>query len=394
MDGIDLAIMPGEFYGLLGPNGAGKTTTIKMIVGLLRPDEGRAGIGDIDTWEHPTEAKRLIGVLPEEFNLYERLTGAELIEFTAAIHGVPRAEAAARRDELLSLLALEADAKKVIGDYSRGMRKKVALAAAVIHAPPVLFLDEPFEGVDAISARLIRRLLQRYTERGATVVFSSHVMELVEKLCTRIGIMTNGRLEVEATPAKLLADYGVTNIEDAFLKAVGADDPDGGVGVVGRLIWLKWRLLVNGLRTDRSRRIGLPVVVAAIVALAYVVGRAVLETARSLPDGLVGSYSIWVAAIGTVAWATLPVIIFPVDESLDPAKFDTLPLSPDPVDRWLGRGRIGHATHPGARHPLLTQLRHLRRAGGRTLRPGRICDLRASGRRRRSGIHQPRSPSW
>ena len=233
VDGVDLAIMPGEFYGLLGPNGAGKTTTIKMIVGLLRPDEGRAGIGDVDTWENPTEAKRRIGVLPEEFNLYERLTGAELIEFTAAIHGVSRADAASRRDELLYLLDLEDDARKVIGDYSRGMRKKVALAAAVIHAPPVLFLDEPFEGVDAISARLIRRLLQRYTERGATVVFSSHVMELVEKLCTRIGIMTHGRLDIEHTPQELLSAYGVNTIEDAFLAAVGANDPTEGLEWLG-----------------------------------------------------------------------------------------------------------------------------------------------------------------
>lgn len=233
VDHVSLAIMPGEFYGLLGPNGAGKTTTIKMIVGLLRPDEGRAGIAEVDTWRHPTEAKRRIGVLPEEFNLYERLTGAELIEFTAAIHGVPRRQAAERRDELLYLLDLENDARKVIGDYSRGMKKKVALAAAVIHAPPVLFLDEPFEGVDAISARLIRRLLQRYTERGATIVFSSHVMELVERLCTRIGIMIHGRLEVEATPAELLIRYGVSTIEDAFLTAVGADDPTEGLEWLG-----------------------------------------------------------------------------------------------------------------------------------------------------------------
>ncbi len=227
--GIDLRIMPGEFYGLLGPNGAGKTTTIKMIVGLLRPDAGRAGIGDVDTWSNPTEAKRRIGVLPEEFNLYERVTGAELLEFTAAIHGLERRQAAERRDELLELLDLEEAARTVIGDYSRGMRKKVALAAAVIHAPPVLFLDEPFEGVDAISARLIRNLLLRYTDSGATVVFSSHVMELVERLCTRIGIMVGGRLEVEATRTDLLERYGATNVEDAFLAAVGASDGDRGL---------------------------------------------------------------------------------------------------------------------------------------------------------------------
>jgi ABC-2 type transport system ATP-binding protein len=223
VSGVDLAIAPGEFYGLLGPNGAGKTTTIKMIVGLLRPTMGTAGIAEFDAWKDPVEVKRRIGVLPEEFNLYERLTGAELLEFTAAAHGLSHAEAAQRRDELLALLDLEDAAGKIIADYSRGMRKKVALAAAVIHAPPVLFLDEPFEGVDAISARLIRNLLQRYTERGATIVFSSHVMELVERLCTRIGIMTKGSLIVEGTPAELKSQYAVDSIEDVFLKAVGAD---------------------------------------------------------------------------------------------------------------------------------------------------------------------------
>ncbi len=229
VDGVDLAIMPGEFYGLLGPNGAGKTTTIRMIVGLLRPDEGRAGIGSTDTWVDPTAAKRKIGVLPEEFNLYERLTGEELLDFTAAVHGISAPQAAERRDELMSLLDLEMDARKVIGEYSRGMKKKVALAAAVIHAPSVLFLDEPFEGVDAISARLIRRLLQTYTERGATIVFSSHVMELVERLCTRIGIMVAGKLLVEDTRPELLLRYRATTVEEAFLAAVGADERSGGL---------------------------------------------------------------------------------------------------------------------------------------------------------------------
>ncbi|MDH5373693.1 MAG: ABC transporter ATP-binding protein [Acidimicrobiia bacterium] len=229
VNNVDLAIQPGEFYGLLGPNGAGKTTTIKMIVGLLRPDSGSAGIGEFDTWSQPIEVKRRIGVLPEEFNLYERLTGAELLDFTAATHGLPRQEATRRRNELLEALDLRDAAHRLITDYSRGMRKKVALAAAVIHAPPVLFLDEPFEGVDAVSARLIRNLLQSYTERGATVVFSSHVMELVERLCTRIGIMVDGALIIEGPRQKLLDHYGAANVEEAFLAAVGAEDTPGGL---------------------------------------------------------------------------------------------------------------------------------------------------------------------
>jgi ABC-2 type transport system ATP-binding protein len=226
VDHVDLAIAPGEFYGLLGQNGAGKTTTIKTIVGLLRPDEGSVGIGEFDTWKSPTEVKARIGVLPEEFNLYERLTGAELLDFTAAMHGLDRAEAARRRSELLDLLDLTEAGSKLVGDYSRGMRKKIALGAAIIHRPPVLFLDEPFEGVDAVSARLIRRLLQQAAQGGTTIVFSSHEMHLVEKLCTRIGIMVDGRLTIEETPEGLCRRMGVDNVEDAFIAAVGGRTPD------------------------------------------------------------------------------------------------------------------------------------------------------------------------
>lgn len=226
VDHVDLSIKPGEFYGLLGQNGAGKTTTIKTIVGLLRPDEGTVGIGQFDTWRNPTEVKSRIGVLPEEFNLYERLTGAELLDFTAAMHGLDREEAARRRNELLDLLDLLEAGSKMVGDYSRGMRKKIALGAAIIHRPPVLFLDEPFEGVDAVSARLIRRLLQQAAQGGTTIVFSSHEMHLVEKLCTRIGIMVAGKLTVEETPDGLCRRMGVDNVEDAFIAAVGGRTPD------------------------------------------------------------------------------------------------------------------------------------------------------------------------
>lgn len=221
VDRLDLAIETGEFYGLVGQNGAGKTTTIKMIVGLLRPSEGSAGIGAHDTWRNPVEVKRRIGVLPEEFNLYERLTGAELLDFAAAMHSLDREKAVQRRNELLDLLDLTGDAGKLVADYSRGMRKKVALAAAIIHRPEVLFLDEPFEGVDAVSARLIQHLLQAYTRSGATIVFSGHEMHLVERLCTRIGIMIRGRLAMEDTPTGLCDRLGVETVEDAFISAVG-----------------------------------------------------------------------------------------------------------------------------------------------------------------------------
>lgn len=227
VDDVDLTIAPGEFYGLLGQNGAGKTTTIKCIVGLLRPTAGRAGIGEFETWKSPSEVKARIGVLPEEFNLYERLTGAELLDFTAAMHGLAREEGVARRTELLEMLDLTDAATKLIGDYSRGMRKKVALGAAIIHRPPVLFLDEPFEGVDAVSARLIRNLLKAAAGSGTTIVFSSHEMHLVEKLCTRIGIMIDGRLTIDATPRGLCEITGEDNIEDAFIAAVGGDHHGG-----------------------------------------------------------------------------------------------------------------------------------------------------------------------
>ena len=230
VDGLDLDIAPGEFYGLLGQNGAGKTTTIKMIVGLLRPTEGTAGIGEHATWEDPIAVKRRIGVLPEEFNLYERLTGAELLDFTAAMHGLEREETISRRNELLEMLDLTEDSTKLVGDYSRGMRKKVALAASIIHRPDVLFLDEPFEGVDAVSARLIQQLLIRYTESGATIVFSGHEMHLVERLCTRVGIMVKGRLAVEDTVTGLCERTGMDNVEDAFISAVGGEVGTGEVG--------------------------------------------------------------------------------------------------------------------------------------------------------------------
>ena len=226
VDHVDLAISPGEFYGLLGQNGAGKTTTIKTIVGLLRPHEGEVGIGEFATWKSPTEVKARIGVLPEEFNLYERLTGAELLDFTAAMHGIAREDAVIRRTGLLEMLDLTDAGTKLIRDYSRGMRKKVALAAAIIHRPPVLFLDEPFEGVDAVSARLIRNLLKTAAGRGTTIVFSSHEMHLVEKLCTRIGIMVEGRLTIEATPLELCEMTGTDNVEDAFIAAVGGEATD------------------------------------------------------------------------------------------------------------------------------------------------------------------------
>ena len=223
VDHLDLAVDEGEFYGFLGPNGAGKSTTIKMLVGLLRPTSGQARIAGIDIWQQPIQAKQLIGVLPEGLALYERLTAREFVRFVGAMYGLPPRDAAQRTDELLALMDLDAD--KLIVDYSQGMRKKTALAAAIIHTPRVIFLDEPFEGVDAISGRAIRNVLQRLRTRGATIFFSSHILEVVERLCTRIGVIAQGRLVAQGTMTELrtLVQMGEhDSLEDIFLRTVGA----------------------------------------------------------------------------------------------------------------------------------------------------------------------------
>ncbi|MCB0189148.1 MAG: ABC transporter ATP-binding protein, partial [Caldilineaceae bacterium] len=166
VDNLDLAVSTGEFFGFLGPNGAGKSTTINMLVGLLRPTRGTALIDGIDMWAEPLAARARIGVLPEGMQLYQRLTAREYVRFAGTMYGVPKAEVEQRTEELLDLLTLTDDADKLIVDYSHCMRKKTALAAAIIHAPRVLFLDEPFEGIDAISGRIIRDVLGRLREHG------------------------------------------------------------------------------------------------------------------------------------------------------------------------------------------------------------------------------------
>ena len=223
---LNLAVQRGEFYGFLGPNGAGKSTTIKMMVGLLRPTSGSVWVGSIDVWKDPLKARSLMGVLPEYLNLYERLSGREFLTFAGHMYGVPQAAISRRSEELLRLLMLVDDADKLVVDYSVGMRKKIALAAAIMHNPQVLFLDEPFEGIDPISSRVIRDILHDLTQRGTTIFFSSHVMEVVERLCTRVGIINQGVLVAEGTLQELRErasgeDKDAT-LEDIFLNVVGA----------------------------------------------------------------------------------------------------------------------------------------------------------------------------
>ncbi|PZW36079.1 ABC-2 type transport system ATP-binding protein [Thermosporothrix hazakensis] len=222
---LNLAVRRGEFFGFLGPNGAGKSTSIKMMVGLLRPTSGTVLVSGVDVWQNPLQARTLMGVLPEHLNLYERLTGREFIAFAGHMYGVPAADVRRRTEELLEILGLNNDADKMVVDYSVGMRKKVALAAAILHRPQVIFLDEPFEGIDPVSSRVIRDILQDLTRRGTTVFFSSHIMEVVERLCTRVGIINQGTLVAEGTLQELRErasgeDKDAT-LEDIFLNVIG-----------------------------------------------------------------------------------------------------------------------------------------------------------------------------
>src|SRR6266516_4811780 len=188
---LNLTVQRGEFFGFLGPNGAGKSTTIKMMTGLLRPTSGSVEVGGVDVWKHPLQARALMGVLPEYLNIYERLSGKEFLVFTGHMYGVPETDIRRRAGELLQVLTLADDADKLIVDYSVGMRKKIALAAAIIHRPQVIFLDEPFEGIDPVSSRVVRDILHDLTQRGVTIFFSSHIMEVVERLCTLEDIFLN-----------------------------------------------------------------------------------------------------------------------------------------------------------------------------------------------------------
>ena len=225
---LNLSVKRGEFYGFLGPNGAGKSTTIKMMVGLLRPTAGSVLVGGIDVWKDPLQARAIMGVLPEYLNLYERLTGKEFLVFAGHMYGLPSNMIYQRSEELLNILTLKEDADKLIVDYSVGMRKKIALAAALIHSPQVLFLDEPFEGIDPISSRTMRDIMRGLTQHGTTIFFSSHIMEVVERLCTRVGIINQGVLVAEGTLQELRErasgeDKDAT-LEDIFLNVVGAHE--------------------------------------------------------------------------------------------------------------------------------------------------------------------------
>jgi ABC-2 type transport system ATP-binding protein len=222
--GIDLDVPVGSFYGLLGPNGAGKTTTLSMVVGLLRPDAGQAWVLGHDVWADPVAAKQRLGALPDGVRLFDRLSGAELLGYTGLLRGMDPATVDQRAAELLDVLALAEAGRTLVVDYSAGMKKKIALACALLHAPRLLVLDEPFEAVDPVSAALIRDILGRYVAGGGTVIFSSHVMEVVERLCTHVAILDQGVIRTVGTLAEV---RGGRALEEVFVEVVGGRTATG-----------------------------------------------------------------------------------------------------------------------------------------------------------------------
>src|SRR6201987_3054204 len=241
VEDVDLRVAPGQFFGFLGPNGAGKSTTIKMLTGLLAPTAGRIELLGLDLATNSIEVKRQIGVVPEGMALFGRLTGAEYLNFVGRMYGLDRETAAKRAGELLEFMQLADQPKKLVTDYSHGMQKKLALAAAVIHAPKILFLDEPVEGVDAIAAGTLKSMLQRMIARGATIFLTSHVLEIVERLCSHVAIIHPGRLVAQGSLEELRAGVEAQphpesgnganppteklTLEQIFLRVVGGSHP-------------------------------------------------------------------------------------------------------------------------------------------------------------------------
>ncbi len=230
VDGVNLAVPAGSFFGLVGPNGAGKTTALSMAVGLLRPDEGSARIFGVDVWDEPVRAKALIGVLPDGMAMPERLTGREVLTYLGLLRGLDEDTVAQRADDLLNVLELADSNRTLVIQYSAGMRKKIGLAAALLHSPRLLILDEPFEAVDPISASTVKAILQRFVTAGGSVIMSSHVMPLVEQLCDHVAVIAQGNV-LATGPLDQVRD-GVS-LEERFVQLVGARI-DGGEG----LSWL------------------------------------------------------------------------------------------------------------------------------------------------------------
>jgi len=218
VSGIDLVVPAGSFYGLVGPNGAGKTTTLSMATGLLQPDFGTVLVHGHDLWASPVEVKAMLGVLPDGVRLFDRLTGEQLITYAGLLQGLDRETVTTRAADLLAALDLTADAGKLVVEYSAGMTKKVALACALVHAPRLLVLDEPFEAVDPVSAANIRDILASYVRSGGTVIVSSHVMDLVQRMCDHVAVIAAGHVLAAGTVDEVRGD---ASLEDRFVDLVG-----------------------------------------------------------------------------------------------------------------------------------------------------------------------------
>jgi ABC-2 type transport system ATP-binding protein len=221
---LNLQVAAGEIFGLLGPNGAGKSTTVKILTGLLHPTSGRASVAGFDIVTQPLEAKQRLGYVPEQPVLYESLTATEFLEVVSSLHHLESSIAAKRRDELLDLLGLGEYRNHRLNAFSKGMKQKVVLAAALIHRPEVLILDEPLDGLDANSARVVKELLRSLAAQGRTILFCSHILEVVERVCTRIVILNKGEQIATGSPAQIAASAGATTLDDAFAALTGVRD--------------------------------------------------------------------------------------------------------------------------------------------------------------------------
>lgn len=218
VDGVNLTVPRGSFYGLVGRNGAGKTTTLSMATGLLKPTAGQVLVGGLDVWANPLDAKRRVGVLPDGVRLFDKLTGEQLLTYAGRLHGLDKATVAERTRDLLMAMDLTGAAGRKVADYSAGMTKKIALVCAMIHAPSLLVLDEPFEAVDPVSASNIQDILKAYVAGGGTVIISSHVMDLVQRLCDHVAIMNAGRILASGTVEQV---RGGVSLEERFVELVG-----------------------------------------------------------------------------------------------------------------------------------------------------------------------------
>ncbi len=221
VDNISLEISAGEIFGFLGPNGAGKTTTVKMLTGMMKPSSGTATIGDFDLVSQSQEVKKIIGYVPESGALFESLTALEFLELMAELHHMERSQAQRRMNEFLNLFGLADNKDQLISQFSKGMKQKVLLISALLHKPEVLFLDEPLNGLDANTALVFKQLLKRMAEQGKTILFCSHILEVVERICSKIALINDGSIISVGTPGEIIQQSGEATLEHAFSKLTG-----------------------------------------------------------------------------------------------------------------------------------------------------------------------------